>query len=131
MRQKSDCVSSIVLLGLADNLVSELARALSDQQLTVRSLPFPSPSRLSSLINGLDAGVVFCAAEPAQYARVLEAIDDRKLDIRLVVVSPQPEASEWLQVLEAGAWDYCAPPFDSTQVSWILESALRSRCASA
>ena len=131
MRQKSDRVWNIVLLGLADNLVPELARVLTNRQLTVRSLPFPCPSSLSSLIDGLDAEVVFCAAEPAQYTSVLEAIERQKPDIRLVVVSPQPEVSEWLQALEAGVSDYCAPPFESTQVSWILESALRARCASA
>ncbi|HLW78871.1 MAG TPA: hypothetical protein VKU44_04645 [Terriglobia bacterium] len=131
MRQKADCVSSVVLLGLAENLVPELAQALAGKQLRVRSLPFPGPASLSSVIEGLDAEVVFCAAEPTQYTSVLEAIGHQKPRIRLVVVSRQPEVAEWIEALEAGAWDYCAPPFDSTQLSWILASALGSRCASA
>ena len=138
--KKSDSVSSVVLLGLADNLAPELRRALAGRQLDVCSVAFPGPSspadpsgaaNLSDLLNGVDAEVVFCGAEPEQYTVVLEAIERQKPGVPLVVVSRQPDVSGWIEALEAGAWDYCAPPFDSTQMGWILESALRARCGSS
>ena len=130
MHPKSERVSSIVLLGLADDLVPELERVLSDERHAVYSRPFPAPSLLLKLIDELHAEIVFCAAAPTQYTRLLEALKERKPSVRLVVVSQRPEVSEWLETLEAGAWDYCAPPFEPARVRWILEGALKSRPAS-
>ena len=140
MAKKSDGVSSVVLLGLADNLAPELRRALSGRQLAVCSVPFPNPlspsdlsgaSDLSHLLDGVDAEVVFCGAKPEQYTSVLGAIKQHKPGVPLVVVSRLPDVCEWLEALKAGACDYCAPPFESTQMGWILESALRARCGSS
>jgi DNA-binding NtrC family response regulator len=33
-----------------------------------------------------------------------------------------PETSEWLDALEAGAFDYCAAPFDSQQFVRLLNT---------
>jgi len=43
----------------------------------------------------------------------------------VVAVSRLPEVSAWLNALELGAADYCAPPFEPAQIHWILQSALK------
>jgi DNA-binding NtrC family response regulator len=126
MLQKQEKVSSIVLLGLADDLALELERLLVAQRHAVYSHPLPPLSRCISLIEQVDASLVFCAAEQEWYKPLLEAIRKERLDVPIIVVSHQTETSEWLDTLQAGAWDYCGPPFQAVQIRWIVESALKS-----
>jgi DNA-binding NtrC family response regulator len=79
-----------------------------------------------SLVDQAEADVVFCPAEPEQYAPLLEGIHVEKPGLPVVVVSRLPEASAWLDALELGAADYCAPPFEPAQIQWILQSALKA-----
>jgi DNA-binding response OmpR family regulator len=44
----------------------------------------------------------------------------------IVVVSRLPEVMDWLDAIEAGADDYCAPPFEPVQIRWILNANLRA-----
>ena len=43
--------------------------------------------------------------------------------IPVIVVSRVPDSREWIDAMEAGASDYCAPPFDKTQLRWMLSTA--------
>jgi DNA-binding NtrC family response regulator len=56
---------------------------------------------------------------------LLEAIAHRWPELPVIVVSRMPEVSEWLDAIEAGAADYCAAPFESAHIQWILSSTLR------
>jgi DNA-binding NtrC family response regulator len=73
------------------------------------------------------AGVVFCP-----FSRDLTALLDATRDSRIpvIVVTRNPETREWLDAMEAGAFDYCSAPFEPRQLQWILDSA-RPRAFSA
>jgi len=71
--------------------------------------------------------VVFCSVEPKTLRRALRRFPKRAV----VVVSRLPEVRAWLDALEAGAADYCAAPFESIQLNWILQNQLGVRQAAA
>jgi len=70
------------------------------------------------------AEVVFCNSDRRVYQSLLRALEQSGLQLPVVVVSRIPKTSEWLDALEAGATDYCAPPFERQHVSWLVQSAL-------
>jgi DNA-binding NtrC family response regulator len=132
MAEKALNVSNIVLLGLADSLTAELERVLS-QEAGVRVYihrSVPGPHSLN-LLNALHADLVFCAAEPDCWHPLLEAIRQQQMNLPVIVVSRAAEIAHWLGALEAGAQDYCAPPFEAVQVRWILEAAAKPRRSAA
>jgi CheY-like chemotaxis protein len=99
------------LFALGPDLESELATALVPhcrEVRTVQSIP-------------ADAGVVFCCSNIDVVTR-LRAAEPTRI---IVVVSRHPEVSDWLDALECGATDYCAAPFESTQLLWLLQSSQR------
>jgi FixJ family two-component response regulator len=48
------------------------------------------------------------------------------LQIPLVVLSRCGCEKEWIEVLEAGAFDFLVPPYTSSQILAVLEHALTS-----
>ncbi len=106
-------------MGLPDTLARELQKALRRPGWAVDALP--------SLSTGLAADLIFCAAEPEGYRGLLEEIKRRKPGLPVVVVSRLPDIANWLDAMEAGASDYCAPPFDARHIQWIVQSAFRSQ----
>lgn len=131
MRQEDTLGSKIVIFGLADGLADDSKKVLSEQGYDVFSSPFLPVAQALTLIQQVNADYVFCDADPAHYLVLLEAIQRVNLGLPLVVVSPQPDTNAWLDALQAGATDFCAPPFESASLRWILESARTSRCGSA
>lgn len=122
--------SNVVLLGLENVLATQLGKVLSEQRHSVHTLPLQSHSRCLNQIGKLRADVVFCAAEPTcSYTALLQALKKKNPALPVIVVSRLPEVSEWLNALEAGAADYCCPPFESAHIRWILESALGAQNA--
>ncbi len=121
----------IVLFGLDQALASELASVLLQQRQAVFTEPFHSPSDCLGIVDRLGADVVFCASDRVRYLGLLETIGRRKPNLPVVVVSRTPEVGEWLDAIEAGASDYCAAPFESSHIRWILDSALKSEPAPA
>ena len=71
--------------------------------------------------------VVFCSVQPQSLRRALRRFPKRAV----VVASRLPEVRAWLDALEAGASDYCAAPFESMQLNWILQNQLNARHAAA
>jgi DNA-binding NtrC family response regulator len=114
-------MSSIVLLGLDDTIAAQLADVLAEQRQIVHAHPFLSAGQSIGLLQRLHADIVFCADQPEQYRALLEAVRATLPGLPVTVVSPHTEIPEWLDALDAGAWDYCCPPFEAQQVRWILE----------
>lgn len=110
---------TFLLIGLEERLASELEAVLN--QLGGRVL---RTLRRASDSAPEEADLVFCSAEPADYCRIIRLFKSRKMNVPVVVASRQAQASKWLDALEAGAADYCAPPFETASLSWILESSL-------
>jgi CheY-like chemotaxis protein len=63
------------------------------------------------------ADVVFCTSGASLYA-AQHAFPRTPI----VVVSRLPEPEEWIEVLQAGASDYAAAPFEAIQMRWVLEA---------
>jgi DNA-binding NtrC family response regulator len=124
--KESGTAPTVLLMGLAEGLAAELGKALSQEGCTVCIEPLLPRNLALHPINRADADVVFCPAEPEQYTPLLEAMKAERPGFPVVVVSRLPEASAWLDALERGAVDYCAPPFESVQIHWVLQSALRA-----
>jgi|WetSurMetagenome_2_1015567.scaffolds.fasta_scaffold739720_2 DNA-binding NtrC family response regulator len=71
--------------------------------------------------------VIFCSVSPSILQKALK----RFPKLPVVVVSRLPEVRAWLDALEAGAADYCAAPFESIHLNWILSNQLGARAAAA
>lgn len=127
MLQERSSTRSVVLFGLGDALGAELEKVLSQQKQTTFSLPFSTPAECLALIERLGPELVFCPAERKHYAALLEAVKQKWPGLPVVVVSRYPEVTEWLNAIEAGASDYCAPPFEPAHIQWILRAASRSQ----
>jgi DNA-binding NtrC family response regulator len=121
----------IVLFGLDDSLASELSRVLVSQQQTVISEPFVAPATCLDVVRRTGAELIFCSSYRKRYLALLEAVGRFKPDLPVVVVSRVPEVAEWLDAIEAGASDYCAAPFETAHIQWILDSALKHRSTGA
>ncbi len=115
--------SSVVLFGLGDVLDAELERALSDQKHVVHSQAFLTVAECVMLVEKFGADLVFCRAEPQGCTALLKALQQHKPGLPIIVVSHCPETSQWIDALEAGASDYCAPPFRPAEIRWMLEAA--------
>ena len=111
----------VLLLGLEEPLDQELQRVLRTENRTVHISP-PQPAEAGrDLIERLRPNLVFLGGD---WRGALDLLRDAAAPV--VVVSPRPEISDWLDAIEAGATDYCAPPFESSHLRWILESASKS-----
>lgn len=71
---------------------------------------------------------VFCDWDCADGAwkDVLLKLKEMKLQIPLVVLSRCGCEKEWVEALEAGAFDFLVPPYTATQILAVLEHALES-----
>ena len=105
---------SVHIAGLDGELRHGLAAALESLSCHVSDSPQP-------------AQIIFCDWNPAEFTRRLTEFSGKPI----VVVSRSTDVSAWLDALEAGAADYCAPPFESTQLRWIIEALLQRRPRSA
>ncbi|MCS7314904.1 MAG: hypothetical protein RMI94_05630 [Bryobacterales bacterium] len=112
----------VVLVGLEEHLATELAWALREcAAAEVRIIPCEGAEEwLAEWSHGplSPADAIFCAASASFYRRILGARHRRSTPV--IVVSPYEDHAGWLEALEAGAHDYCAPPFEKRQIGWIL-----------
>lgn len=115
----------ILLVGLEDRPLAQLTSILSEQNHSVCSRPFLSTTHLLDLIDRLGADVVYCGSDPERYHSLVEAVRQKGSTVPIVVVSSSPSVSEWLDAIEAGAWDYVGAPFESKHIGHVLENALK------
>jgi DNA-binding NtrC family response regulator len=71
---------------------------------------------------------VFCNWDCADgtWRDVLSKLKELNLQIPFVVLSRCGCEKEWVEVLEAGAFDFLVPPYTSSQILAVLEHALAS-----
>jgi DNA-binding NtrC family response regulator len=118
---------NILLFGLEDTHRAQLQEALAGYDSAIRSETF-APGRDRALPPATaHADLIFCASEPACYLRLLEALERDQPSVPVIVVSPRPDVDGWLDAIEAGASDYCAPPFERSHIQWMVETALKPR----
>ena len=111
-------MARVVLSGLDIRSASQLTGLLSFDGHRVRRLHYMVP-----VSEFLQADIVFMGGVAAQYLPVLRQLRRLHGSLPIIVVAPAPEIADWLDALEAGATDYCIPPFDMRQVRSLLVSA--------
>ena len=107
-----------LLFGLSEDLAGELLPTLKSCALDVDAVH----SQRAHALADSPARIIFCGAD----VNLVSELRSAKPDASIVVVSRHPEVSDWLDSIEAGATDYCAAPFETSQMKWIVESSLRS-----
>ncbi|MGD0579974.1 MAG: hypothetical protein ABSC08_13710 [Bryobacteraceae bacterium] len=98
-----------ILFHLEEKLEAELAASLTAASCEVQ--------RMAAASSAVSGDLVFCTTGPAFH--VAKALFPH---LPVIVVSRLPETDEWLDALEAGAADYCAPPFEVIHLRWLIET---------
>ena len=115
----------IMLFALDNALASELAGVLTFESRAFRSATSePTAEGVKAAVNPGTA-LVFCSADRQTYTLLLNLIKQEGLEVPVVVVTQKPQTDEWLDAIEAGAADYCSPPFEASQISWIIDNTLK------
>ncbi len=109
---------NILLLGLQRELAAELLPPLQSCGVTAKVV-----DGMRDVLGSF--GIIFCGADVNLVAELRLAMPQAAI----VVVSRHPDVSVWLDSIEAGASDYCAAPFETAQVRWILEASKRTNRA--
>ena len=107
---------NVLLFGLSEDLATDLTVPLQ-AVCSVRRAPADTDVSSSA------AQVIFCGSD----SKVVRTLKAARPDASVVVVSRYPEVIDWLDAMEAGASDYCAAPFESASIRWVLDSSLRSQ----
>ena len=106
-----------LLFDLSEDLAHDLIQPLSKLCGHIDEVRHHLPS-----VAKCAANIIFCGAN----TEVVTKLRQTKPEASIVVVSRHPEVSGWLDSIEAGATDYCAAPFETAQVQWILQSSMRA-----
>jgi len=120
--------ANILVVGLDEPLAAELCRALRDQRHSVLSEAFTSAADCLTTVERVGADLVFCGTDRQQYQTILDHLRRLGQSVQVVVVSRLPETGDWLDAMDAGAWDYCAPPFEPKLVQSIISNTLQYPC---
>lgn len=111
----------VLLFGLSEDLAGELKKPLMRFCSDIVSVDGARDDDSLVMADTLPK-IIFCGADIA----IVTKLRANYPSSPIVVVSRDPEVSDWLDSIEAGATDYCAAPFETSQMQWIVETSLRS-----
>jgi DNA-binding response OmpR family regulator len=114
-------MARIVFSGVEVKAASQLANMLA-----LEGHEIQREDHNAAVTDLLHADIVFVGGERERYLSLLRLLRAADSNLPVVVVSRTPETSEWLDVLEAGATDYCVPPFDLRQIRSLVASRWRA-----
>ncbi len=121
---------SILIYNLDPQLTTELERSLAGGSVSV--LFELDTRRCADHLQEFSADLIFCASDAETFTSAKGAVSIAGRQASIVVVSRNPEVTEWLDAIEAGASDYCAAPFETKHIRWIVQShAYRRHVAAA
>src|SRR5580698_8754905 len=112
-------MAKVFVTGIEESIARALQQALAVERHHIEHRPCTAP-----VDDFLDADIVFAGGDAKQYLPLLQRVRQSRPALPFVVVTDFPRISEWLDALEAGATDYCSAPFQSRQISWLMESAV-------
>lgn len=112
---------SVLLCHLEPSLQAELRAALADPELNISTYTCSEFGECRQVSRAHQPDVLFCPLSD-QFPTFVASLDR---PIPVIVVSRVPDSREWIDAMEAGACDYCAPPFSSAQLRWMLSAADR------
>jgi len=108
----------ILLYELHEDLLCELRDAL----ISARMVPAIEEGVALDAVDWSQYDLVFCPAIGEILQQVLTAAAGHMARVCVIAVSRLPEVQEWLDALELGAIDYFAPPFEQSQVRWLIQT---------
>jgi DNA-binding NtrC family response regulator len=108
----------ILLFELHEDLLCELRDAL----ISARLVPAIEESAAPEAVDWSQYDLVFCPAKYNQLQQVLSAAACGMTRLRVIAVDRLPDFQRWVDALELGALDYFAPPFEQTQVRWLMQA---------
>lgn len=121
-----DMRANVILFGLSEGLSNDLQQVLARLGGGLDAVPLESAEACLDIARQRGADVLFCAPDTT-LVRELRA---RCPHAVIIAASRFPNTDDWLDTIEAGANDYCAAPFETAQLRWILQSnLLHSRLA--
>ena len=110
-------MAKVLFIGLDAVLADQLAPLVKAHEFDIEAKPANvRPFELRG------ADVVFASGDDAHYRELLSAVRADNTLLPYIVVSRLPEVSQWIDALEAGATDYCAAPFESRQIEWLMRA---------
>lgn len=110
------------LFDLGDDLAGELLRPLGKSCRHIELVRGGHTKDSFEKIARSSAQIIFCAAN----VEIVSQLRKTNPRAQIVVVTRHPEVAGWLDAIEAGAADYCASPFETPQMNWIVESSMRA-----
>ena len=113
----------LLLFGLEPHIASKLVTALPDFHAFVHQEAPMSTSEWDGLLEESRGDLIFCSAASPSLPQLLRAGRERAVPV--VVVAQDPTEMAWLDAMDAGAADYIAPPFEQTQLRWVVDTNLR------
>lgn len=119
--------ATVLFHGLDADLALDLRHALASFCEGIQAEVLAGIGQARAALRGDRTTIVFCGTKP-------ETVKDLRRtnpNASIIAVSRLPETTDWLNVIEAGADDYCAAPFEAHQLRWILDSTLSYSRAAA
>jgi len=108
----------ILLYELHEDLLCELRDAL----ISARLVPAIEEEVAPQAIDWSQYDLVFCPATAVMLQQILAAAAGHMKRLCVIAVSRLPDVQEWLDAIELGAIDYFAPPFEQSQVRWLMQT---------
>jgi DNA-binding response OmpR family regulator len=108
-------MARVAFSGLEVRAASQLATLLASDGHEVRR-----EGHSAGVDELLRSDIVFVGGDREKYLSLVRRLRAVDRTLPVVVISRLPETSEWLDVLEAGATDYCVPPFDLRQIRSLI-----------
>jgi DNA-binding response OmpR family regulator len=127
MPDQNTIEATVLFHGLDHDLAMDLRHALAGFCDGIQSEVLTGAEPARAALRSDRASIVFCSAQ-IETVKNLRRINP---NASIIAVSRLPETTDWLNVIEAGADDYCAAPFESHQLRWILDSTIHFSRAAA
>ena len=118
----------VLMLGIEECIVEQLGGILREKRQSFRIAPFAGVSEVLMTTDARARQLVFCGAESKDTMDFLHSVQDFQGRLFVVAVTQRFDLKRWLDLLEAGATDYCLFPIDQEHIQWILNK-VRQRTA--
>jgi len=110
-----------MILGLEYDLAHTLTAVLARRGVCARCYTPGADGDYRHVLLQFRPDVVFCSVDEGAYSTVIQHVHTSLPGLPVVVVGRFADARDWLNAIEAGAWDYCVPPIESRAIGWILD----------
>lgn len=117
--------AKVLLYGLDDRLAEELNSALHGLAVTLRAESAHDVSQCLDTRESPAPQLIFCSFENGLES-MLHAVSGHGRGVPVIAVSRHAEVHHWIDAIEAGAADYCAAPFESGHMRWLLQSNIHA-----